>query len=275
MKRIIYYYQTLCGLDDILNIEDTVVTHIHLSSIHFGLNSNKSPYINLNDSPPDSPCFNSMWTDIAKAKKKGIAVVLMVGGAGGAFTDLFNNFDVYYELLKKTIEDHPDISGIDLDVEEPATLDNIKMLINKIRTDFGDTFSISMAPVSYALKYDGSGMGGFCYKELFNSAEGKYIDYFNGQFYGDFTAESYNAVIANGYPAEKIVMGMVSGDFNTRETYQNALDQVAEISKNTDMGGVFVWEYFDCPPDKENHLKWAEDMHIALNIKLFKQCIIL
>lgn len=273
MKRIIYYYQTFCGLDDILKQEGNIVSHIHLSSIHFGLSTEQLPYIHLNDSPPGSDSFKSMWEDIHKAKEKGIKIVLMVGGAGGAFTDLFNNFDVYYDLLKKTILDHPDISGIDLDVEEPVTLENIKMLISRIHADFGDSFSISMAPVSYALKNDGPGMGGFCYKELYNSPEGSYIDYFNGQFYGDFTAESYNKVINNGYPSEKIVMGMVSGDFNP-ETYSQALNEVVEISEKIDMGGVFDWEYFDCPPDKDDHLKWANDMYLALNVKTFKECVI-
>ena len=46
-SRIIFYYQTFNGLKDILH-EDTKVTHIHLSSTHFGLNNDNSPYY-LND----------------------------------------------------------------------------------------------------------------------------------------------------------------------------------------------------------------------------------
>ena len=44
-NRIIYYYQTFTGLKPILNKD--IVTHIHLSSIHFGTNSDNSPYIHL------------------------------------------------------------------------------------------------------------------------------------------------------------------------------------------------------------------------------------
>ena len=40
MNRIIYYYQTFIGLKPILNLHK--VTHIHLSSIHFGINPDKS-----------------------------------------------------------------------------------------------------------------------------------------------------------------------------------------------------------------------------------------
>lgn len=38
-KRVIYYYQTFTGIEQIIALED-VVTHIHLSSIHFGLTKN-------------------------------------------------------------------------------------------------------------------------------------------------------------------------------------------------------------------------------------------
>ena len=274
MKRVIYYYQTFCGLNDILIQDNPVVTHIHLSSIHFGLSSDNSPYIHLNNDPPNSSKFDSVWDDIKKATDKGIKIVLMVGGAGGAFTDLFNNFDIYYKLLKDTIIDHPEISGIDLDVEEEVSLDNIKMLINKIVEDFGNKFIIAMAPLSYSLQNDGPGMGGFSYKELYNSPEGKYIDYFNGQFYGDYTLQAYENIINNGYPSEKIVMGMVSGDFSSGN-FDQATNVVASISEKYDMGGVFVWEYADCPPDNKDHYKWAENMYNALNIKLLKDCIIL
>ena len=54
-KRIIYYYQTFVGLDKIL--KESVITHIHLSSIHFGKNEDGSPYIHLNDNSPDDKIF--------------------------------------------------------------------------------------------------------------------------------------------------------------------------------------------------------------------------
>ena len=53
-KKIIYYYQTFVGLDDILNNINSKVTHIHLSSFHFGTDINNNPYLHLNDFKPDN-----------------------------------------------------------------------------------------------------------------------------------------------------------------------------------------------------------------------------
>ena len=93
-RRIIYYYQTFSGLTSI-HKQDTPVTHIHLSAIHFGNNPDGSPYIHLNNYPPDDKRFDSVWNEITIAHNLGIKIVLMMGGSGSAFTDLFNNFDVY------------------------------------------------------------------------------------------------------------------------------------------------------------------------------------
>ena len=123
MRRIIYYYQTFIGLK--LD-NDTPITHIHLSAIHFGKNPDGSPYIHLNNYPPNNKVFDSVWKDIKKAKELGIKIVLMVGGAGSAYNVLFSDFETYYPLLVKTIKQHPEIDGIDLDGEEYVSLDNIK-----------------------------------------------------------------------------------------------------------------------------------------------------
>ena len=93
--RIIYYYQTFLadGLKDIL-YPNSPVTHIHLSAIHFGnnnTNNNKVPYIHLNDYTPDNVRFQQVWKDLKKANDLGITVVVMLGGAGGAFDYLFND----------------------------------------------------------------------------------------------------------------------------------------------------------------------------------------
>ena len=81
-----------------------MVTHIHLSSIHFGINNDGSYYIHLNDYPPNDPRFNVVWEQLKEASDLGIKIVLMVGGAGGGFTQLFSNYQEYYKLLKKTVK---------------------------------------------------------------------------------------------------------------------------------------------------------------------------
>ena len=263
MHRIIFYYQTFTSLKPILKI-DTVVTHIHLSSIHFGISNNK-PYIHLNDNIPNDPIFNNMWEDIKKADNLGIKIILMIGGAGGAFNTLFSNFDVYYNLLKTTINNYKCIKGIDLDVEEPVTLENMIKLINQIKTDFGSDFIISMAPVSFAMESDHVGLGNFIYKDLYNKVGDK-IDYFNCQFYYDFAENSYDKVIQNGYPSSKIVMGMTSD-----ENISTTKKIVSNLSKKYEFGGVFDWEYFNAPPDKEkNPYEWAIEMNKSMNQSINK-----
>ena len=252
-RRIIFYYQTFTDLSPVL-YSQTPVTHIHLSAIHFGTNPDKSPYIHLNNHPPDDPCFDPMWEQIKTAAGLGIKVVLMVGGAGSAYTVLFSDFETYYPLLVDTIRQHPDIGGIDLDVEEEVTLPHLRMLIDRIDLDFDEDFILSMAPVQGSLQNNMPGLGGFCYNVLYQTAEGQRINYFNGQFYSDYSSEAYHQAVSNGYPASKVVMGMMAG-----QDLSNALQVVVQLVKDfSDFGGAFVWEYFDASK------AWSKDMKKAM-----------
>ena len=261
-NRIIYYYQTFTGLKPILN--KNIVTHIHLSSIHFGTNSNNTPYIHLNNNEPSNPIFYSLWDDIEECYKKGIKVILMVGGAGGAFNALFGDFDTYYPMLRDMLKSYC-FNGIDLDIEELVDINNVKKLINQIKKDFKDDFIITMAPLQSSMSNDNGSMGGFIYKDLYNSDEGKYIDYFNTQSYYSYTFDDYDAMIKNGYPPEKIVFGMISSEFNS-SNMNDACDTIKQIKqKYKDFGGVFVWEYCDCPPNNLDHSEWAQLMYDSIN----------
>ena len=243
MRKIIYY-QTFCGIE---NLKNSGITHIHVSSIHFGINSNNNTkYIHLNDYSPYNKIFDNLWNELEEAYGYNIKIILMVGGAGGAYGAMFNSdvdFEQYYGFLKKLIADKKIISGIDLDIEEPVSLKNIKKLIKRINTDFGDDFTISMAPVQYALETDSPGLGGFVYKDLIESAEGKKISYLNTQFYDDFSLESYDKIIQNGYSANKIVMGMIASDPQTMKDNYQQLKEVYSKYKS-DFGGTFLWEYY-------------------------------
>ena len=246
LPRIIYYYQTFCELNKILQ-KPCYVTHIHLASIHFGLDDNNKPYIHLNNYEPYNSKFDSVWTELEKATELGITVILMVGGAGSAFYDLFSNYKTYYPLLKELIQEKRNIiKGIDLDIEEEVDIEDVKMLINNINKDFGNEFIITMAPIQSSLEHDVPGMGDFIYKDLYKSEEGKLISYFNTQFYFDYSKTGYDQIVKNGYPAEKIVMGMI--------TNQNIDNDYLELQKtfqeyHPNFGGVFIWEYFNAPDD--------------------------
>lgn len=254
IPRITYYYQTFNGLKPIL-YPKTPVTHIHLSSVHFHPGNNGSPQIFLNDNTFDDPDFDSVWQELEEAQKLGIKIILMVGGAGGAYTTLFDDYNNYYPLLLEVLNNYPVISGIDLDIEEGVELSNVKKLINNLIDDRGDDFYIAMAPLSYSLQTDDSGMGGFCYKTLYQSPEGLYIRYFNGQFYGSYQVSDYDKVVKNGYPAQKVVMGMLGGeDFDSN---LKTLQQLAQ--KYPKFGGAFIWEYCDAPDN------WAEKVYQAFH----------
>lgn len=250
-KRVIMYYQTFNGLVSILK-PNPYVTHIHLAAIHFGL-EHGHPYIHLNNCNPDDEQFTQVWKDMDKAVSLGIKVMLMIGGAGGGYSSLFSNYATYYGMLRDVLKAHPCISGIDMDIEEPVLLNNVKQLISDIKTDFPG-YSISMAPLQSSLETDVPGMGGFMYKDLYNSPEGAYIDYFNGQFYQDFSVGAYNNVIDNGYPASKVIMGSINGTGD--------IDVINTLSdKYKDFGGVFSWEEYSTIPTPA---QWAMAMSLIM-----------
>ena len=259
--RIIYYYQTFDpGLYNLFNTSN-VVTHIHLASIHFGNDGNGNPYIHLNDNDPRDKIFDHVWEDLKIIKQYNTKTVLMVGGAGGGFNAFFSNYTNNLNLLIELIKQKRDIiDGVDLDVEESVDINNIIKLICTLKSTFGQGFIISMAPVQSSLESDGPCMGSFSYKDLYKKV-GSMIDYFNCQFYYDYSLSAFDNVISNGYPVDKIVVGSISSqDFN------NCIKTVKEISiKYKKFGGVYNWEYFDSPPSIYNPALWSICMSNELN----------
>ena len=246
--NIIYYYQTFVGLEKLKNKEDA--TNIIISSIHFG---NDKLY--LNDNEPDDPKFNKLWEETREIPNNGVHVSCMIGGAGGAYKELFSNFDLYYSKLQDFLISKPWIQGVNLDIEEEVSLENVKKLVKLIKSDFGEEFEVTMAPVSSAMENDIPGMGGFVYKDLYNSEEGKMIDYFNCQCYESFTLETYKNIIENGYPEEKIVMGMMSGQFKD-DSFVKEVHKIKE--EYVHVRGFYDWEYLDAPPNKDDPSEWAK-----------------
>ena len=263
MNRVIFYYQTfktsdkkLISLDNIL-YNDTPVTHIHIAAIHFGVDENNKPYIHLNNRIPTDEYFDDVWKTIQKAVSKNITIVAMMGGAGGGYSTLFSDFETYYKLLYDFLKEKTFISGVDLDIEENCNIDNIKKLINRIVNDFGKDYIITIAPIQGSLSSDTPGMGGFCYKDLMKSKEGSFIDYINCQAYWNYTLDSLESIVKNGYKVEQIVMGMISG-----QDYKTELENMHNKYGNT-FGGVFIWEYFNTIP---NPKEWTETIKSILCI---------
>jgi hypothetical protein len=240
--KLVYYYQTPGHFDKLLNsktlIRDADI-YILVSSIHFGLDSGK-PYIHINDNAPDAL---PVWSDMTKACSKGMKVGVMLGGAGGAYSWLFSNFEVYYGMLLDIFRSYPVITGIDLDIEEETAISDVYKLIGRLRKDMGTDFTITMAPISSAMIGSGSGLGGFSYKELYNSIYGPSIDWFNVQCYGSASEDTFEKMVKNGYPPKKLVVGMlgdiISDDSEVETTIKNVYKAYPKAL------GAALWEYGD------------------------------
>ena len=256
--KTVYYYQSICDLNQLLTHSQDIDVII-VSSIHFG-KSNNEPYIHLNDNKPQSHIFDNMWMQIQKLYYQGVTITLMIGGAGGAYQNLFNDFNTFYPLLKDLLKKNKFISGIDIDIEEPVDINDVKKFINIINKDFGEDFIITMAPVANSLINDSPGLGNFSYKELYNSDEGLHINWFNTQCYGCFNFNTFDNIIKNNYPPEKICFGMISSDFNNNN-FNNALEEIKKVkNKYYYFQGVFNWEYINSPPNINDPSQWCKNI---------------
>jgi hypothetical protein len=242
------YYQTLKGLDSLLE-RDQPFTDVFIASIHTDVNAG-APCLHLNDEDPDDPCFDKCWSTAAALSQKGVRISLMIGGAGGAFVKFFEEYDVYLALFVKLLKSKPFITGVDLDVEEcldddpEKALAKICMLIRDLKRILGDKLRITLAPTQGGL-VGTVGMGGFSYVDLWKQ-EGQNVAWLNGQFYGSYSVEAFDAVIEAGFPADKVLMGMMS--CSLAEMQQRAVVIHSLKQKYPDFGGAFVWEFFDAPP---------------------------
>lgn len=241
--RVILYYQTETDLSPVL--QDPLLTHIHVAAYHLGKNPDGTPYIHLNDHPPDDPLHEEVWHQLNLAAHAGRKVVAMVGGAArGDYPTLFADYDTFYPILLNEVRTRFCITGVDLDVEETTTLASIQRLVRDLRRDLPPHYTISMAPVAGELVEDEPGMGGFVYKDLWES-DGDSIAYFNVQAYGaSFREATFDAMVENGYPAKALNMGMIAPvDLAVVCPILSAC-----AAKHLTMGGTFIWEYCEAPP---------------------------
>ncbi|KAI0127946.1 endo-N-acetyl-beta-D-glucosaminidase precursor [Xylariales sp. AK1849] len=198
----------------------------------------------------------------------------MVGGAAqGSFERLDGNdtqFEKYYAPLHDTIGQY-NLQGLDLDVEEDFSLAGVIRLIDRLKADFGDGFLITLAPVASALQTGGSNLSGFSYFDL-EEQRGDAIGFYNGQFYSGFGSPSstsdYEDIVDSGFPAEKVVMGMLTNSDNgygfvALETEANTLKELTAEYPN--FGGVAGWEYFNSlPGGLDAPYEWASYMADAM-----------
>ncbi|KAK4670145.1 uncharacterized protein QC763_209140 [Podospora pseudopauciseta] len=222
--------------------------------------------------PPSHPRFQTLWAELRILQASGIKVLGMLGGAAkGSFTRLdypssTPDFEKYYAPLAALIKEQS-LDGLDLDVEEEMTLGGIIHLIDRLRSDFGPGFIITLAPVAAALLNHQHNLSGFDYEAL-EVMRGREISWYNTQFYcgwGDCSNPvMYEMLLVKGWDPEKIVVGLVTnpengGGFVPFEVLGNVIPLLA--GRHPRFGGVMGWEYFNSlPGGRERPWEWAELM---------------
>jgi hypothetical protein len=225
-----------------------------------------------NDHVPGDPRYLTLWAELRILQASGVKVLGMLGGAAkGSFTRLDLDdatFEAYYIPLRDMILERG-LDGLDLDVEEPMTLAGIIRLIDRLKVDFGSSFIVTLAPVAAALVSDNPqhNLSGFSYEAL-EVMRGKQIGWYNTQFYcgwGDMSkTDGFDFMMARGWPADKIVIGMVTNPGNGSgwvpfEILQEVL--ITLKSRYPGLGGVMGWEYFNSlPGDRDRPWEWAAFM---------------
>ncbi len=256
-KKVIFY---LIYDDNLINnkIYNTYANYIHFGNFSIS-NINNLPKIFLNKRDPFDNYYNDMWFDLGISTEKNIKCLMVLKGIN-TFNNLFNNYEETYKILKDFINNalHNNIiKGIDLDIENCATIENTKKLICDIKKDFPD-FIISLSTIGYSMcvkdmdsKYENNNEWSY---SLFNTTdESKLIDYYNCLFNeDDFTLDSFKDMIDNGFLPNKINIGCDSKYFQDYDNYY----ELRCINKTFPLlGGVFI-KYFNDIPYKWDLSAW-------------------
>lgn len=285
-----YYYAQTFAKDPVTDLplatslqnlfSDPNLTHldsivVYLSSLHIGTEPDTGkPYLHLND--VNVNMLDAFMQDVHHQCSLAVCHVeirVMLGGAGGAYTALFYDYDKRYALLCNFLKEYPFVHGIDLDVEESldddarVALTKMQKLITQLHTDFVYTgattpFSISMAPVAYSLTDNSVGMGGFSYKELLHSSQGSYISQWNVQAYGCYDAETFQAIVDNGFDTSRLVFGMLGDEYEEATDFTTVMTELETIATTyPTFRGAIIWEYGDT---KIEGVVWGQAVRRAI-----------
>ncbi|OAP64746.1 hypothetical protein AYL99_00718 [Fonsecaea erecta] len=285
--RIVCYFQTYHHGGEYVSLlplltNPSGITHVILAAIHVNWDPQN---LTLNDDPPDHEKYTQLWDEVVVLQDSGIKVLGMLGGAArGSFARLdysesrtdvpVARFESYYIPLRDMIRRY-NLDGIDLDVEEEMSLPGIVHLIDRLKADFGPEFIITLAPVATALMAGRPHLSGFDYRML-EAMRGSSIAWYNAQFYngwgGLHNTAAYDEIMRNGWPAAKVVAGMLTNPKHGGSGYVPLELSAAVLSllieRYPDFGGVMGWEYWDAlPQEGENCWMWAYCMALCMGMK--------
>lgn len=280
--RVVLYIQTFHQNGQAISLlpliqNPTGLTHAILAAIH--INGNPQ-HLTLNDDPPSHPKFTQMWSEVQQLKAAGIKILGMLGGAAqGSFQRLDGSpqqFETYYLPLRDMLRQYG-FQGLDLDVEEQMSLPGIVRLIDRLKADFGPDFIITLAPVATALMRGRPHLSGFDYFAL-EAARGPSIAWYNAQFYNSWgwlnsTAHYDEVVLRNGWPAEKVVAGMLTNPGNGGSGFVPIWGEMSTVvarlvARHPGFGGVMGWEYFNAKPGgMERPWRWLQVMALSVGMR--------
>jgi hypothetical protein len=278
LPRLITYYQThhdpagnFISILPLITQPGIAITHVILAAIHI----NDDPQnLTLNDHRPDHPRFQTLWAELRILQASGVRVMGMLGGAAkGSYERLDGSpedFERFYQPVRDLIRERA-LDGLDLDVEEEMSLAGIIRLIDRLRSDFGKDFIITLAPVAFSLIDFTKNLSGFDYEAL-EVMRGKEIAWYNTQFYcgwGDVSNPlMYDMIMQRGWQPDKIVVGLVTNPENGGGFVPfEPLSMVMTVLRGRygGFGGVMGWEYFNSMPGgKERPWEWARRMTTIL-----------
>lgn len=292
--RVVCYFQTYYRDEEYVSLLPLVtnpsgVTHVILAAIHINWDPQN---ISLNDDPPDHPKYIQLWDEVLVLQDSGIKVMGMLGGAArGSFARLDYSesrtdipaarFETYYAPLRDLIR-RQNLDGLDLDVEEQTSLPGIIHLIDRLKEDFGRQFVITLAPVATALMAGRPHLSGFDHR-LLEAARGSSISWYNTQFYcgwGDLrSTAAYDQIMQEGWPAEKVVVGMLTNPKHAASGYV-PLDWTASVlsllvEKYPKFGGVMGWEFTESLPNETQPWQWAFCMNLCMGMKKLRDAAII
>ena len=165
---------------------------------------------------------------------------------------------------------------MDLDIEEPVDLQVPLRLLQRLNTDLGPDFLLTMAPVASALaSTDDDGLSDFSYFDLDSQAvvagtTTKLVSWYNTQFYSGFGDASspgtYQSIIGAGWDPSRIVMGVLDSS-NDGSGFVGLSDLESTVqqlrAQYPTFGGVDGWEYFNAGSSDGLSQPWQWDQAIA------------
>jgi alkaline phosphatase D len=93
------------------------------------------------------------------------------------------------------------------------------------------------------------------------------------------TPDAYDEIMRNGWPAEKVVAGMLTNPKHGGSGYVPLEISAAVLSllveRYPKFGGVMGWEYWDALPQEENCWMWAYAMGLCMGMKRVRDAAII